>query len=286
MSNATNDTWAKLMESLISGMSHIMKQQQQQMEMAQNTAGALSVARPGTYEGERQAAIIDGWIRSLERYFECNKADDTKKILFASSLLRGPADIWWRCMERLEGENQIFTWDQFKTKLIERFKHKNAHREARTRLATLTQTSTVQTYIDEFHTIQLELPDITEDELLDRFIRGLKPAVQAHVLGQDPFWLSQAEHQALVYENAYGVPLVDAQHQLSSYRGPQPMELDVIRQQRGPLRCYNCGGIGHMQRVCPSDSNQQSRRPSNRSNHHGNHRPSPQGRPKDMPPRD
>jgi hypothetical protein len=222
------------------------------LELTQNANGALNIAKPGTYEGERQTATIDGWIRSLERYFECNRADDTKKILFASSLLRGPADIWWRSMEKLEDDKKITTWATFKSKLEERFKHKNAHREARNRLANLKQTTTVQTYIDQFHMIHLELPDITEDELLDRFIRGLKPAVQTHVLGQDPLWLSQAEHQALVFENAHSVQAIN---------NPQPMDLDVIRQQQRnePLRCYNCGGIGHLQRVCPSNRNQQPR---------------------------
>lgn len=276
-----------MMETMVQSMTHIMKQQQVQMEQTTNTSGALSVAKPGTYQGERQSALIDGWIRSMERYFECHATSDARKILFASSLLRGPADIWWRSVERLPEDRHITTWEDFKTNLENRFRHKNAHREARDRLATITHTTSVQTYIDEVHMVHLELPDITEDELMDKFIRGLQPDVKAHVLGHDPIWLSQAEHQALVYENAYRGTTTLPPARLQDYNGPQPMDLGYAsarpQQQRGgynnaprdgynnsqrrgqdnghrrnnggrntrEITCFLCDERGHMVKDCP-----------------------------------
>lgn len=168
-------------------------------------------------------------------------------------MLRGPADIWW-----LEDDKKVTAW---------------IHQSLNWKKALNTRTPTVKledVWITWSKQQQFKHTSINsirftwsyrillKTNFLDRLTRSLNPAVQTHVLNQDPFWLSQAEHQALVFENAHSVQVGNNLQPMSSYHGPQPMDLDVIRQQQRsePIRCYNCGGIGHLQRVCPSNLGQ------------------------------
>jgi hypothetical protein len=149
-------------------------------------------------------------------------------------------------------------------------------------LATLTQTSTVDEYINTFHDIWLEIPTMTDEEAQDRFVRGLREDIQVHVYTMNPQTTSEAEQLALAYEGATmtrqhpgkqaSVPThLETTHQQPP-REVEYMDLDALQARRGrnnwqsrrppyyrdkrvtqdPPQCFRCGGFGHIERRCES----------------------------------
>ena len=54
------------------------------------------------------------------------------------------------------------------------------------KLASMRQKTSVTGYIDAFKRCCAKIPSITDEEMLDRFMRGLRPDVQRELLKQDP----------------------------------------------------------------------------------------------------
>lgn len=254
-------------------MHHMMDHQTNQPQRS-IISPSVKVTPPDCYSGERSVLVIDGWIRTVERYFAFVGLEAHRKVPYAVTLLRSKADLWWRQMEQLSEDDSITEWDDFKTRLVDNFKPRNARKIARDSLYHLQQgSSTVQEYTEKFHDIIMEIDGITDDEKLDRYVRGLHPAIQTHVNTNLPEFLVHAEQYAMAYGNAH--QNATQPHPL----GPTPMDLDAIshrqprpnthhrtNRRRSPhrssshqsrpttddFRCYNCGGTGHLSRQCPS----------------------------------
>lgn len=62
----------------------------------------------------------------------------------------------------------------FKTLLLAKFRPENPDLLAMDRLSTITQTSTVQDYVNRFMDITVYLPNITNVDLCDKFMRGIQ----------------------------------------------------------------------------------------------------------------
>lgn len=194
------------------------------------------VKEPSTYDGTRDALVIDGWVRSVERYIAFFNWTQEKSYLFASTLMRDRADAWFRTIE-LEDDAPT-TWLELKRLIIEFFRPDNANRMARDRLASLQQTGNLVTYINEFMDIKLAIPTITDDEACDKFVRGLSnQRMRAHIRQYEADTIKDAIHAALSYESAqqeHGVynPVRSPPTNVTSRRIiiDDPMDLDAIDQ--------------------------------------------------------
>jgi hypothetical protein len=69
---------------------------------------------------------------------------------------------------------QITNWASFVTKLKQQFVHLDQKWVARNQLHTLRQTGSVRDYSVKFRNLQILIPDMSEADALDRYIRGLK----------------------------------------------------------------------------------------------------------------
>ncbi|CEP17368.1 hypothetical protein [Parasitella parasitica] len=140
-------------------------------------------------------------------------------------------------------------------------------------MAALVQVGDLTDYINTFMNIKLEIPNMTEEEAVDKFIRGLRDkTTRAYVRQYDPTTLKLAIHTAMSYDTAHAEDIVQPPRVTASFNGQyDPMELDAIdggrrrggynsgghragsRGSAGPaadLVCYFCGKKGHIQRVC------------------------------------
>lgn len=159
------------------------------------------IKEPATYDGTRDALVIDSWVRSVERYVAFFNWTQERSYLFASTLMRDRADAWFRTIE-LE-EDAPTTWLELKRLIIEFFRPDNANRMARDRLACLQQTGNLVNYINDFMDIKLALPKMTNDEACDKFIRGLSnPRMRAHIRQYEADTIKDAIHAALSYDSA------------------------------------------------------------------------------------
>lgn len=189
------------------------------------------VKEPSTYDGTRDALIIDSWVRSVERYIAFFNWSQEKSYLFASTLMRDRADAWFRTIE-LE-ENAPTTWLELKRLIIEFFRPDNANRLARDRLASLHQTGDLVMYINEFMDIKLAIPKITDDEACDKFVRGLSnPRMRAHIRQYEAETIKDAIHAALSYDSAQqehgSYPVNPTTTPVRRTVVDDPMDLDAI----------------------------------------------------------
>src|SRR5205807_10513505 len=122
----------------------------------------------------------------------------------------------------------------------------------------------------------LEIPTISEEEQLDRYIRGLKEKVHVEVELREPSNFKEAmriadRYDTISFSYTRRTPYISRpQGNYSSNTtkqntlGPAPMEIDNIQgafkkrtdEEREKLRsigaCFNCHRIEHMANKCPN----------------------------------
>jgi hypothetical protein len=238
----------------------------------------VKARKPEQFTGESNREDVSQWLFESERYFTLSGINPLEAVQYASSYLGGAAAIWWRSRVRQYGPTGgVGSWDGFVEALTAQFKPVNGEKLARDKLARLMQARSVQDYTSKFRTLCLQIDEITESEMLDRFVRGLKPHVQREVELRDPTTLDDAVRiaervDAIDFRSrppqTTGFPRVThtpRQPAIVHELKPTPMELDVLAKpkvqslthsEKERLRkvggCFYCRQLGHMIGECPS----------------------------------
>ncbi len=188
----------------------------------------IRMSEPSPYDGTRDALMIDGWVKSVERFSNFHDWDDTKTCRFAVTLLRGRADVWYRTLEA--GDDLPTSWLILKRLLIDFFKPDNSTRMARDKLVSLKQTNDLVSYINQFMDIKLALPKMNEEEATDRFVRGLSSRrMRAFIRQNGDDSLQEVIRSALAFDSADRDSYLEYQ---PMRRQPKyiddPMDIDVL----------------------------------------------------------
>ncbi|KAG1177351.1 hypothetical protein G6F36_010832 [Rhizopus arrhizus] len=191
----------------------------------ENNQNNVRIPIPSTYGGERSAAVINLWIQEVERYLSFYNVHPNRWISYAVTLLKGRSQKWWNHLIQKQEEPQ--TWEQFKQGLEYAFKPTYSEQNARDRLANIRQTSSVSEYVDEFQDILLDLPRVSDDEALDRFIRGLKDKTRIHVITREPRSLEESIRYAISYDSAQQSGTVIPQRKFEENPN-DPMDLSAL----------------------------------------------------------
>jgi len=136
----------------------------------------LKAKPPAPFDG-RDRQDPTAWCYSMELYFDaCHVTDDEERIAFARTRLDKDALIWLRANDDNGAMADLFTWAEFKTALHRQFQSINPHISARDTLANMRQrpNESVRSYASALRSVFLRLPGITDDEKIDRFLRGLR----------------------------------------------------------------------------------------------------------------
>ncbi|CAI7925434.1 unnamed protein product [Closterium sp. NIES-54] len=106
----------------------------------------LKPQRPPCFDSsQRDGTTVQAWLFTLNVFFDANYVlEETAKILYAVSLLRGPAMDWW---PSIVAHQKLRTWRQL---------------------------GSVQDYTSEFLVLCEQVGYIHESERIDRYIGGLK----------------------------------------------------------------------------------------------------------------
>ena len=207
-------------------------------------AGCRAVP-PANYSGQKDAESLESWLFSVEQYFDITGLkDELRRVQFAGTLLRGPALVWFRymCSTRELGAF-IQSWPMFSQELRLNFCPTNTVKLARDKLAYLRQNSaSVRDYIREFRTVTMEIPGISADEKLDRFVRGLKPYIRKEVELREPPTYEDAIKLAEKFDSVQRTSSSSTQSSYvqrnssghyhsrrSDYHGPAPMDLNAVQ---------------------------------------------------------
>ena len=131
----------------------------------------IKVEKPDTYDGDK-AKDLDTWLFQVREHLALSVLQKGH-VPYATSLLRGNAALWWR--EACEANRRRATWEDFCRALREQFRPEDyGHRECDD-LAMMWQyeRERVAYFVFRFRVTCLKVPDLSEAEKLDRFVRAL-----------------------------------------------------------------------------------------------------------------
>ena len=245
----------------------------------------VKVEKPETYSGER-SRDLDTWLFQVREHLQITTIPAPGHVPYAASLLRGNAALWWR--ETCISHRRPATWDDFCRMLRKQFRPEDYGRRGRDELATMRQYAkeSVADFVFRFRATCLKIPDLSEAEKLDQFVRALAQdirlqvelrgprdfheaamfaewadAVLTHVSGQDTRKPWQKGQKGGFVQRS---PLPNkGESSAQGGGGPKPMELGMARKRTltreeiATLRAQNAcfygqkPNAGHMVRNCP-----------------------------------
>ncbi|GKB31452.1 putative nucleotidyltransferase, ribonuclease H [Tanacetum coccineum] len=211
------------------------------------------------------------WLVAVEEVFEFKEVPENKRVSLIATKLRGRASAWWQQLkltrERV-GKPRIMSWQKMKKCMRANFIPHNYQRQMYQRLQNLKQGSkSVEDYTTEFYQL-IARNDIqeTEDQLVSRYIGGLRVQIMDSVNMFDPMTLSDAYQRALAFEklnrrvgsSSYPAIIGDSGSGNVASRFA-PSQAKAGGGNTGPvsrasgssgLKCFNCGEPGHRQSEC------------------------------------
>ncbi|KAJ9682540.1 hypothetical protein PVL29_018458 [Vitis rotundifolia] len=145
--------------------------------MATQGASRVEVPKPQGFSGKRDAKELDNFLWHMERYFEAIAlTDEGAKVRTATLYLTDTATLWWRrrFADMEKGICTIETWEDFKREIKRQFYPQDVAYLARKNMRRLKHTGSIRDYVKEFSSLMLEIPNMTEEELLFNFMDNLQ----------------------------------------------------------------------------------------------------------------
>ncbi|XP_070057874.1 uncharacterized protein [Nicotiana tomentosiformis] len=159
----------------------------------------IEAPKPPVFKGVRDAQEVENFLWHLENYFKHGKVKDDEAMINTAVLyLSETAMLWWRrkMADVDKGICTISTWDQFKAEFKRQFFPNNVLYEARRKLRELKQTGNIRVYVKEFTTLMLQIPNLTNDDLLFHFMDGLQNWAKQELQRQQVANIDQAIMEA------------------------------------------------------------------------------------------
>ena len=145
--------------------------------MATQEASRVEVPKPHRFSGNRDARELDNFLWHMERYFEAIAlTDEAAKVRTATLYLTDTATLWWRrrFADMEKGICTIETWEDFKREIKKQFYPEDVAYLARKNMRRLKHTGSIRDYVKEFSSLMLEIPNMTQEELLFNFMDNLQ----------------------------------------------------------------------------------------------------------------
>lgn len=206
---------------------------------------------PSVYSGERDMNVLNSWVFTMECYLRIMLTKEELWVDLASTYLGGVANTWFQTwyplavegIKVVKADASHVPWEVFVHNLKQAFQPPNHHQHLRDRWFHLKQTGSVAEYVHEFRALKLQLAP-SEDEALDKFVRGLKFNTKCELMIHNPSSIEEAIHMADRYDLAFtqsaATPRLISTPTVSA--GVHPMELDSVTMQQ-PLRKFTVGEL-------------------------------------------
>ena len=268
-----NETIVSLRQELQT-QSVVMKSQNETIHSLQNKSKRGLMYKPDPppqFFGDRGGPSAREWLFQTQLYL--GLMDDTNySVQFATTYFRGPAATWWFNKMGAANAEEILAlsnWNTFAEILKKEFEPVNPIRVARRRLDELKQRFSVQQYVKDFRDITQQIPGITSEELLHRFITGLKENIKREVDKSEPVDLEIAIRLAEKVDYYEMKSRVKFENPRVERNNATPMELGNLVERRDASKsqkremlkkqgaCFKCEKVGHRARECRAVTNQQ-----------------------------
>lgn len=225
------------------------------------------------------------WLNSVEEVLEFKEVPENRKVSLVATRFRGCASAWWQQLKSTrsrQGKDKIATWEKMKKNMRSTFLPPNYSRLIYQQLQNLKQGHRkVTEYTTEFYLLvaRCDLGE-TDEQLVSRYIGGLRIEFQDTLNLLDPFTVAEAQQRALQLEkqitrktnrggtwspssssNRGGVnnstpnriPIPQVQNVKPHLSEPQTKAQDVGVGRTG-IRCFKCGESGHRMADCKKES--------------------------------
>ena len=122
----------------------------------------------------------------MEKFFDVIGCTEVQKVSFASFMLKGEAEYWWRSTKKtvpLE-EDEILTWTVFLDAFYEKYFLESVRDEKEVEFMELIQgNKTVLQYEAKFTELSRFAPHIVADDVrkAKKFQRGLRPSIRTRM---------------------------------------------------------------------------------------------------------
>jgi hypothetical protein len=227
------------------------------------------LALPKAYTGEEKI-LFSEWTMEMCRWLRTHLIPEDRWTGIMCMNLKGSASQWLNLQElrMATGQRGPFAgWQAFTQEMRTQFEPTDITQVARSELRNLRQTGTAHDYIMKFQKIVFRIPDITEPEMYSHFVNGLKSYLKDKIV---PFVGQTTAEAIAAAERIESV-------QVRSYDGPRnrrwtkkrtdkpsgppkvsnvktsgsgPRKPAKKKDERGPVKCWNCGKEGHLKRDC------------------------------------
>jgi hypothetical protein len=241
------------------------------IEEMETSVTGLRPRQPDKYYGQRDFLLLGNWIFSVDQYFVLTDMPIYKQGPFVSTLLRNEALLWYRANYENWDTSTPLTWPILRTAMREYFAPPNEDRRLQDEWANLKQFGTVFEYVSVLTALAMQIPGLSQTQILDKFIRGLKPKTRIEVELRDPRTPEEAYRLADRFDRiVYGIRsttfLTQNYNQYSSMSNTsygEPMQIDILRPRRFKPKdiqrlrvqglCFNCQKPGHIAANCPTN---------------------------------
>src|SRR5271169_370747 len=230
--------------------------------------------QPDKYHGQRDFLLLDNWTFSVDQYFILTDTPVHKQGPFVSTLLRDEALLWYRSSYETWDPETPLTWEIIRTPMRKYFAPPNEDRRLQDEWANLRQYGTVFEYVSVLTALAMRIPGLSQTQILDKFIRGLKPKTRIEVELRDPKIPDEAYRLAdrfdrIVYGTRNTSFLTQNYNRYAPTSGAssnadygEPMQIDTLRprrpgqQPRNQGLCFTCRKPGHIAVNCPETHGQ------------------------------
>lgn len=139
----------------------------------------LKPRQPPSFDGRGGITVTD-WLASLINYcVAVGQQPSPQLVSLAVTFFTGAAFAWWNSLQPKPVE-----WQDFCQALTNRFQPRNSVWCARDKLASLKQTGGARGYGDAFLKIINDIPTISNEEKIHKYIHGLRPNLRTKVEAQ------------------------------------------------------------------------------------------------------
>ena len=247
------------------------------IDEADHTSTGTCPCQPDKYHGQRDFLLLGNWIFSVDQYFILTDMPAHKQGPFISTLLRDEALLWYRSSYENWDPTTPLTWEILCAAMRQYFAPPNEDCRLQDEWANLRQYGTVFEYVSVLTALAMGIPGLSQTQILDKFIRGLKPKTRIEVELRDPRTTDEAYRLADRFNRiVYGVRntsfLTQNYNRYASTSNAntnanmateygEPMHIDTLRPRRyGPRDqqrprtqglCFTCNKLGHIAANCP-----------------------------------